>query len=65
MMKKTVATVTMGLLLAGIFSAWADAAKPNPHQSRDQKLRACKKLADDQHLGGDERSTFIAACMKG
>jgi ABC-type transporter MlaC component len=63
-MKKTIATLTLSLMIAGAAQA-ADAPKTNQHQSRDQRHRACNQLADNQQLSGDARSAFIASCVKG
>jgi hypothetical protein len=36
----------------------------NPHKIHDQKMQACKNEADQLQLGGDERRSYIAQCMK-
>ncbi len=41
-----------------------DAAPATTHTSRDATFRTCKKEADSQRLGINERSAFIANCVK-
>ena len=65
-MLKNVILSMAGLLIASSFClAQTEPAKENTHRSYDQKARACKKLAAEQQLTGDELRTFVANCMKG
>ena len=55
--------ITALFLVVGIHFAQAESAA-NPHKLRHQKMSQCKQEADQQQLSGDQRSAFIAACMK-
>jgi hypothetical protein len=55
--------ITALFLAVGINFAQAEPAA-NPHKLRHQKMSQCKLEADQQQLSGDQRSAFIAACMK-
>jgi hypothetical protein len=50
-------------LVVGINFAQAEPAA-NPHKQRHQKMSQCKLEADQQQLSGDQRSAFIATCIK-
>jgi hypothetical protein len=60
--------VTTAIALQGASLCLAQVPPPsvpasNPHQTYDQKVRACKILATNQGLTGDARSAFIAQCV--
>jgi psiF repeat len=55
--------ITTTLLFAGISFVQAESVA-NPHKLRHHKMSQCKLEADQQQLEGDQRSAFIAACMK-
>jgi hypothetical protein len=55
--------ITALLIVVGIKFAQAEPAA-NPHKLRHLKMSQCKLEADQQQLSGDQRSAFIAACLK-
>jgi hypothetical protein len=63
MLKKVLITTAIVLQGAAICFAQTTPVE-NPHKSYDQKARACKKLADDKGLTGEESRAFIAKCLK-
>jgi hypothetical protein len=68
MLKKVL--ITTAIVLQGAAICFAQTSTPptaptlNPHKAHDQKARACKKLADDKGLTGEESRASIAQCMK-
>jgi hypothetical protein len=71
MLKKMLITAVIALQGASFCYAQTPPNPPaptpaveNPHKVYDQKARACKKLATEQGLTGDERRTFVAKCVK-
>jgi hypothetical protein len=68
MLKKVLITTAIALQSVSFCFAQANptpqAPAGNSHKTYDQKARACKKLATEQGLSGDERRAFIAQCVK-
>lgn len=60
-MKRIVIATMLAIGIAG--SAYAEEKKaPTPQQER---MATCNKQAGDKGLKGDERKTFMSACLKG
>jgi hypothetical protein len=57
--------ITTAIVLQGAAICFAQTTPvENTHKSYDQKARACKKLADDKGLTGEESRAFVAKCLK-
>jgi hypothetical protein len=69
MLKKSIVIAT--LFITGVSFANAQVQAPvqpqtieNPHKSRDAAFRSCKLQADTKQLSSNDRSAFIASCVK-
>jgi hypothetical protein len=69
MLKKVL--ITTAIALQSVSFCFAQATNPTPpapaentHKTYDQKARACKKLATEQGLTGEERRAYVAQCVK-
>jgi hypothetical protein len=63
MLKKVL--ITTAIVLQGAAICYAQTTPvENSHKSYDHKARACKKLADDKGLTGEESRAFIVKCLK-
>ncbi|MEQ1621346.1 MAG: hypothetical protein ABL919_08060 [Methylococcales bacterium] len=60
-------------LIAGVISCAQAQNQPteepnqtteNPHKSKDSVFRSCKQQADQKQLSGNDRSAFVANCVK-
>ena len=67
-MKKLTAMLCSALLVVSSAALAQDKAKKEPtekQKAQQERMKACNDKAGDKKMKGDERKSFMSACLKG